>query len=242
MKPWRSDSDNILPGISEERFIRAAREYVRSAYPNADRAGCPGRNDLETVARRKRFPSDDETHHIATCSPCFSEYDAIRNAWKRRRAFVIAGTVAATLALGVVSGILLFSRGVTVPTPLETRSVEMSNNLARKHLIDLRPYERFRGEGKGEQSLRPASIFLERANLDLTIQLPTGSEEGRYVFELIDSSGEHRIEASGDAVIRDFVTTAEVPFDLRKVPPGPFTLRVRRMERAAPAQYPVEVR
>jgi hypothetical protein len=62
------------------------------------------------------------------------------------------------------------------------------------------------------------------------------------VFELIDSSGAHRIEASGDAVIRDFITTAEVPFDLRQVPPGLFTLTVRRTELAVPAQYPVEVR
>jgi hypothetical protein len=242
MKPWKSESDNILPGISEERFMQAAREYARSAYPNPDRTGCPRRNDLDAVARRKRPPSDDEVHHIPTCSPCFTEYEAIRKAWKRKRAFVVAGAIAATLTVAAVSGTLLFRRGAAVAIPPETRSVEISKNLPRKHLIDLRPYERFRGEGKTERSLRPASLILERANLDLTIQLPTGSEEGRYVFELIDSSGAHRIEASGDAVIRDFITTAEVPFDLREVSPGPFTLTVRRMELAVPAQYPVEVR
>jgi hypothetical protein len=194
------------------------------------------------VARRKRFPSDEETHHIATCSPCFSEYEAIRNAWKRRRAFVIAGAVAATLVLGVVSGTLLLRRGATVPTPPQTRSVEMSKNLARKHLIDLRSYERFRGEEQSKQDRRPGPVVLERANLDLTIQLPIGSEEGRYMFELIDSMGSHRVAASGDAVIRDFITTAQALFDLRNIPPGQFTLTVRRTERPALAKYPVEVR
>ena len=61
MKPFDSEPENIVPGVSEERFLRAASKYARSAYPNPDRIGCPERSTLEAIARRKHFPAP---HHI----------------------------------------------------------------------------------------------------------------------------------------------------------------------------------
>jgi hypothetical protein len=43
-------------------------------------------------------------------------------------------------------------------------------------------------------------------------------------------------------VIKDYVTTVAVPFDLREVPAGRFTLTVRRAAEVAAASYSVEVR
>ena len=242
MKLFDSDSKNVLPGISEERFLRVAREYVRSAYPNPDRIGCPGRDSLELIANRKRRPSRDEIDHIGTCSPCFSEYETIRRGYKHRRATILASASIIALVVALISGVLLFSRGggnVSI-SPLR-KSVEIARETARKHVLDLRPYERFRGDGRTPtRELSPP--VLERAILDLTILLPAGSEEGKYYFELFDPKGVRRLDTSADAVIRNYVTTAEIQLDLRTQEPGQFILTVREAHAAEPKQYPVEVR
>jgi hypothetical protein len=183
----------------------------------------------------------EDIDHIATCSPCFVEYQAIRTAWKRKRAALAATGVAAALAAAAFSGIFLSRGGAPTSKPPAVKPAEIANEIHRKQVVDLRPYERFRGEGGVEPRKRPGPVILERAMLDLTIQLPVGSEEGRYLFELLDSHGTRRLGTSGDAVLRDYTTTAEVPFDLRGVSPGSLTLTVRRADQVEPARYPVEV-
>ena len=84
--------------------------------------------------------------------------------------------------------------------------------------------------------------ILERANLLLTVQLPIGSYEGRYVFTVVDSDQKARLETPATAVMKDHVTTAEVRADLRSLPPGRFTLQVRRDGAFATTSYPIEVR
>lgn len=244
MKPRHSEWDEILPGISEEKFLREARKYIESAFPNPDRTGCPPREELETLARRKRSATGDEIEHIGTCSPCFVEYRAIRIARKRRRSILIWSGVAAAVATLVFSGILLF-RPQDIPSPPPPvvpkvqDQVEIAQEVVEKQVINLRPYERVRGEGN---SRAPAPLVLKRANLELTIQLPVGSEEGKYVFELLDSQGVRQVETSGEAAIKNYVTTAEARFDLRSLSPGRFTLAVRRVDAPRPFSYPVEVR
>jgi hypothetical protein len=58
----------------------------------------------------------------------------------------------------------------------------------------------------------------------------------------MDSNGSPVAETSGNAAIKNYVTTAEAPFDLRAVSAGHFTLTVRRAEEVASAAYTVEVR
>jgi len=240
MKPFGSESDDILPGISEERFLRAARNYARSAYPNPGRLGCPGSSRLEAIARRKHFPKQDESDHIATCSPCFIEYESIRKSWKRRRAAIIGTTATAALAIVAGGAILLFtSEWIRIPNIPATKSIEIANETARTRTVDLRPYETVRGEASRPSEL---PIVLERDKWDLLVQLPVGSEEGEYFFELTDTTGNRRVEASARAVINNYITNAKVRFDLRGLAPGRFTLTVHREGVAAPAAYPVEVR
>lgn len=244
MKPLKSKSD-IVPGVSEEKFLRAARRYVELAYPNPDRVGCPGQQCLESLAHRKCSAAEhiQDVHHIATCSPCFVEYQAIRRAWKRKRLALAATGVAAAVVVVIFSGIFLFGgRGVPVANSPAVQPAEIAKEVHQKRVIDLRPFERFRGEGGTEARRRHDPVILERAMLDLTIQLPVGSEEGKYLFELVDSSGIQRLQTSGDAFIKHYITTAEAPFDLRELSPGQFTLAVRRVDQPEPTPYPVEIR
>ena len=242
MKWRKSASDNILPGVTEERFLRAAREYVASAFPNPERRGCPGHKRLDGLARRKSPPDQKDIDHVVTCSDCFVEYQTFRKAWKRQRAASVAGLVAAALAVMVFSGILIYRRHPAImPTP-PAKPVEVAQEQLRKTVIDLRPFERVRGQSPNNASGRLRPPVLERKNLLVTIQLPTGSAEGPYVFQLVDSSGSPQLETSGNAAIKDYVTTAEAPFDLRGIPAGRFTLTVRGAVELASASYVVEVR
>ena len=238
---WRkSASNDIVPGVSEERLVQAGRDYATSAFPNPDRIGCPGRERLETLARRTAMPDGDDIDHLVTCSPCFIEYQTILKASKQERAVIIGTLVAAALALIVFSGVVI-SRRLAAPITPAKQPVEAQKQVL-KAVIDLRPFEQVRGDSPSDARSRLSLPVLDRANLLVTIQLPTGSPEGQYFFQLVDSSGSPRVETSGNAVIKDFVTTVEAQFDLREIPAGRFTLTVRRTVALGSASYAVEVR
>jgi hypothetical protein len=236
---WRkSTSDDVIPGVSEERLLRAGRDYVASAFPNPDRVGCPGRQRLEVLARQASAPDENDLDHLMACSACFVEYHAVRKAWKRKKTATTGTLLAATLALIVFSGVVISRRHPQAPpiAPAK-RPVEVA-----RAQIDLRPFERSRGESSNNARVHLIPPVLDRANLLVTILLPTGSPEGQYVFQLLDSNGSLGVETSCNAAIRDYVTTAEAPFDLRAASAGRSTLTVRHAGEVASASYTVEVR
>jgi hypothetical protein len=241
---WRKPtSDDIVPGVSEEKLIHAARDYVSSAFPNPDRVGCPGRKRLEAFARQTSALDENDLDHLMTCSDCFIEYHAILKARKQKRAATIGTLIAATLALIVFSGVVISRHHTETPPIIPVKQpVEVAQESNRTALIDLRPFERIRGDAANNPRNSLSPPVLDRAKLLVTIQLPTGSPEGQYVFQLLDSNGSPVAETSGKAAIKDYVTMAEAPFDLRAVSAGRFTLTVRRAVESAFAAYTVEVR
>jgi hypothetical protein len=136
---------------------------------------------------------------------------------------------------------LLSDHGATVAQP-PAKTPEIAKDVRQKRVVDLRPYERQRGGADTEPSRQPGPVFLDRSLLELTIQLPIGSEEGRYRFTLTDAAGVQKLEISGEAIIRNYITTVEAPLDLRAMSPGRYTLTVRRIDGIADAPYPVEIR
>jgi hypothetical protein len=196
---------------------------------------------LEVLARQSSAPDEGDIEHLMTCSACFVEYHGIRKAWKRKKAVTTGTLVAAALALIVFSAVVI-SRHHIDGTPIAPVKlpVEMAQEHVRNALIDLRPFDRSRGESANTSHVSPP--ILDRANLLLTILLPIGSPEGQYFFQLLDSNGSPRGKTSGNAAIKDYVTTAEAPFDLRAVSTGRFTLIVRHAGEVASASYAVEVR
>jgi hypothetical protein len=151
--------------------------------------------------------------------------------------------LAAAIVMSVFSGLLLLrDHGVKVPQPPAKPAEEIAQDVPQKRVVDLRPYERQRGAGDSGARRRPGPVILDRALLELTIQLPIGSEEGRYQFRLTDTAGVPKLETSGEGIIKNYITTVEAPFDLRAVSPGQYTLTVRRVEGLAEVPYPVEIR
>lgn len=239
---WRKfASGSRLPGISEEKLLRVGRDYVASAFPNRGRVGCPGRKRLEVLARQRAVPGQDDIDHLMTCSNCFTEYHTIRTASRQKTAAIIGTLVAAAVAVIVISGVVIFRHRTTASaTAPAKRPVEVAHAPARNALVDLRPFETSRGESENSGRLSPP--VLERANLLVTILLPVGSPAGQYVFQFLDSNGVPLIATSGNAAIRDYVTTAVALFDLRAFAAGRFTLTVRKSGETAAASYTVEVR
>lgn len=241
MKPRDPHADHGFPRITEERFLRAAHRYVMSAYPNPDRKSCPGRGRLEVIARRKIRLTDDDIYHITSCSPCFAEYHGIRKAWKRRRAMVVAAIASAASIFLVLTGAVVSKRYAIFPPGASKHSVQAPNQVARNTVIDLRPYQTMRGTNR---DILPdvGPLVLERTDLNVSILLPIGSEEGQYIISLLDSRGVPRLKTSAGGVIESDVTTVRARFDLGLISPGEYTLTFQRAAASAVTSYPLEVR
>jgi hypothetical protein len=177
--------------------------------------------------------------HIATCSPCLSQYLAEREGWEKRRRRRIA-------ILAAVAGIVFAIAGVTLLRSLPVTQSEpprVVEEQTKPHVqlqaatLDLRPLEPTRGERKAS----PRIPVLARANLRLALLLPVGSSEGDYEFEIRDDRGEPQIRGSGNAFIRNYITTIETALDLRSVAPGRFVLAIRRGGDSAWRSYQFEV-
>jgi hypothetical protein len=189
-------------------------EVFGRGYPNPDRVGCPPREVLVSLARRERPIGDPAYDHIKECSPCYLEGRAIQEAdalQQRRR--VLTWAAAAVLALAAGTGAwILTARSIGVDTEVRAQ-------------LDLRPYAIMRGES--QRADRPL-LELPRSRVALTLLLPTGSEPGPYEVEVRDSQATTQASASGDAGLRNYVSTLEVSLRLTELPPGAYALALRR--------------
>jgi len=79
---------------------------------------------------------------------------------------------------------------------------------------------------RGAPTRPPLALSAER--LALTLLLPVGSEPGPHDVRLLGGGDQVLAQASGQADIRDFVTTLRVEVDLSAVAAGEYRLAVRR--------------
>jgi hypothetical protein len=202
-----------------------ADELFGRAYPNPDRVGCPSQEVLVSLARRERPIGDPAYDHLKECSPCYLEGRAIQEAdalHRRRR--ILTWAAAAVLALAAGSGAWMLTRG--------SGAVDVQ----MRAQLDLRPYAITRGEPQPDL---PA-LVVPRADLLLTLLLPTGSEPGSYDVEIRDSNATPRASARSHAELRNYVSTLEVAVSLGELSPGMYRLAVRR-DGTEWQQFPVRV-
>jgi hypothetical protein len=191
-------------------------ELFGRGYPNPDRVGCPPREILVSLARRERPIGDPAYNHLKECSPCYLEGRAIQEAdalQSRRRILTWAAAAALIVSTGSAAWFLT------------TREADVaSGGTPLRAQLDLRPYALTRGEP--QRDLPPLAV--PRADLILTLLLPTGSEPGSYETEIRDSNATVRASARGDAELRNYVSTLEVAVRLGDLSPGAYSLAVRR--------------
>jgi hypothetical protein len=185
----------------EKKLLELASEYVRSGFPNPERLGCPGSEALKSIAgRHLKFPeAEDIVDHIATCSPCFLEYHAIRRRSRRR---LVGGT-----ALCCVLGLLLTGLIWRFATPARPRN---------EIVAQIPP-----------TALKPLAPHLRRAQLDLSIELPVGVEDGLYSVQFRNQVGQSVVNTTGTAAWDGAAETLAVAVDLRNLPPGDYVLAIR---------------
>ena len=81
---------------------------------------------------------------------------------------------------------------------------------------------------RGAEAPKTAPLELARGRLELTLDLPTGSEPGDYDVQLTQGTCQPVSTASGRAELADGVTVLKVRIDLRAARLGPSSLLVRR--------------
>lgn len=212
-----SRRDDALPSLKARDEID---DLFGRANPNPDRIGCPPREALIALARRERPIGDPGYQHLVKCSPCYLEVRGFQEAAtveRRRRLLKTTAwaAAAAVVLIAVVAGRMFFvdndGRG--------TRGAEFRTE------VDLRPYALTRGlQERGD--LPP--LTLPRGHGLLLMKLPTGSEPGKYEVQVLDSQLSTRASATGDAEVRDRVTTLEITINLGTLSPGNYQLAIRR--------------
>jgi hypothetical protein len=91
--------------------------------------------------------------------------------------------------------------------------------------LDLRKYTVMRGD---ERQAEPEPISLPRGRLNLTLLLLVGSEPGQYDVQVLDSNLASKASTTGDAEIREYITTLQAMLDVGALPPGAYQLALRR--------------
>src|SRR5690349_915733 len=60
--------------LNNDELLRFADSYLREAFPNSDRAGCPADEQLRDLAEKPSATKAVLTEHISCCSPCYQRY------------------------------------------------------------------------------------------------------------------------------------------------------------------------
>ena len=81
---------------------------------------------------------------------------------------------------------------------------------------------------RGAGAPKAAPLELTRGRLELTLDLPTGSEPGDYDVQLTQGTSQPVAMASARAELVDGVAVLKVRIDLGKANVGPASLLVRR--------------
>ena len=178
----------------EKQLIKMAGEALRANCRNAERIGCPGPAAVGAVVRRRlEYPSfDDIVDHIATCAPCFEEYNRQRRRQRLRNAGLLLLSCVGLLALG-----LLWRHGPAErPYPRES-AAKQSPAPALTATLDYRNWTTERSEQSRPRTTEPP--HLTRGRFDLTIMLPIGTEDGSFTVQFRTNNNESVAEVTGTA-------------------------------------------
>ena len=198
----------------EEKLRQLAKELFLNEYPNPERKGCPDSQTIRAIAfgKLRGEQASEWRTHFATCSPCTREYAGFRQEFQRVKRLQALGAIAAAVVLAVIAGWLALGK------------FGWRGESWRQASLDLRGHEAFRGAG----APKTAPLELARGRVELTLDLPTGSEPGDYDVQRTQGTSQPVARASARAELVDGVAVLKVRIDLGKANVGPASLLVRR--------------
>lgn len=231
---FRSRKD-LMSRREERELLKLGGRVLADNFPNPERAGCPRAEVLRAMAFRHKQapPAADPSDHLTVCSPCFREYSRYRQQ-ARQQTYIRSVLLAAALVIIAISATLLWRHG----GPLRQQRPEIAQLPSVPAMVDLRHLSPARGERPPQET---AGIAIPTGRLQLTIQLPVGSEDGQYKVAVFKRSGEQISAATGTAVLAQNVMTLKVTLDLSGVPPGQYAFGTRR-EGSEWSWYQAEIR
>lgn len=220
----KSEPNEMLSACEENRLIKAGQHVLLDGgYPNPDRVGCPGAQELKALAQQKADlrQSEQAVLHIGGCSPCFIEYTALRKQAARHKTVELVLASAAVLVLALVGGWAWkthwfhgFRGNVATNVPYRRVTVDLRNRLILR--------------GEQVPSANSGPIQLPRGRLDLTLLLPNGSAPGDYKVVVSTELEKLLVSTTGVAVNRTGVTTLNVKLDTAKLDPGTYLFAIEQ--------------
>jgi hypothetical protein len=207
---------------TEKRLVKMAGEALRRDCVNLERIGCPSSSAVEAVVRRRLALTgfDNVVDHIATCAPCFEEYNRQRRRYRLRNAGAVVLGCAGLLVVG-----LFWRYGPA--KQLHSKEPSAKEALAPLLAATL-DYRGWTAERSEQPRPRPAEApHLNRALLDLTIRLPIGTEDGVYTVQFRSNNNEPVAEAVGSASWDGTAEALKIRTDLRNLPAGTYTVAIR---------------
>ena len=200
------------PEEKYEQISRAVQESILRNYPNPERRGCPGDAVVRSVAARTELQADDGWEHITHCSPCYAEFLAYKDEFRRERQHQVR--VRRRTVIGLAAAV-----AVGVPVVLVTRRPEPSGEVILAEW-DLERYAPARS--LEEEQNRPAfRAPLKRGRI--RARLPLGTDEGTYQIEVRRTEeGPALKTATGNAQIVEGHTILPFDIDLSDLPAGSY--------------------
>ena len=221
------EPDDKLSRSEEQRLFEVGRRVFAEHSPNPARTGCPPQDTLRAMAfRSKRLAAADlPLQHLTICSPCFQDYSRYRRQAVNQKIF--HGALAAAIAIVVI--------GTAVLAGMGRGWFQRPSEPLIAATLDLRPLSPTRGEGPTEGAV----LTLPRGRLQITTQLPVGSEDGTYDVAVMQAGRELQL-VQGTARAQDSVMVLTVRMDLRSLGPGRYAFGVRRVG-SAWQEYPLRL-
>jgi hypothetical protein len=201
-------------------FHRALEPVFLTRFPNPERKDCPGTATLRSIAQKTLSIHDPAIDHVGSCSPCFNELQQIRTGIRKHRVLWVAATATASILIAA----LLLGYGV-----FRTPAGDGSITKQQAELLDLRNVSAVRGES-ALPTPNVDTLQLRRSPLQLTIQLPVGSEEGPYTVKIQRDEQSPLATTNGAAKIENQVTTLHIEIDTSQIPPGEYRLAIRHAD------------
>jgi hypothetical protein len=204
-----------------ERLKDTVQQTILQNFPNPERKGCPADAVVREVAERRDLIEDDAWQHITHCSPCYATFLQFKDEFRARRRRRGLGIIAGAIAFVALAGAFAIYE---VRDGSEQASVESHDSYVAATL-DLRDSSSQRGADTSPTAHPIPS--LHRQKLDLTIDLPFGSEPGKYEIQL-RQGGQALFTAEATAVWNRGNAELHVKLDLSKVAPGEYILAIRQ--------------
>lgn len=220
-----------LPPATEEALLAAARRLFRDAFPNSERSGCPSLDLLVSVSRRSASESDSRRvlDHLSCCSPCFGDYEKLaRQNRLARNLKLLALCASLLLCVGVATWYYsrVPERPQTEPSVAKEQVPLPQPQPLQLATLDLRGQTTVRGQQ------RPAAgtdaLTVPARNLELSVYLPLGSEEGDYEMQLLREAERPLNSQIGAATLVGNEVVLRLRADLSSFEEGRYTLRLRR--------------